>query len=314
MFSRILVLAAFLVVLPKSEAYADTATQTDLSGGISGIISYKDSSIIIGATVRAFNENDSLFGDMTDALGCYEITGLPPGTYTVIANMVCMNQDTVTNILVGDENVSLDFYLHSVSVGFTSPRIDTVLTAEILHTEWVYVFYQSAHYHRYTVQAFPEVIDVDCHGHPGDLRLVDISSEYNLDNDSLVSGGLKLCQIHYVSEGRFISEVIRFKGFPCEADIDWVSSVTGEPRSDECTSVSLRLRSSFDPRDMGEWSEEIHSPVDIMSYLNGFPRFIQYEVILRTDIPTCSPVLEELTIKYSYQDSVYVPSTRIIMH
>ncbi len=33
MFSMIIVLAAFLVVLPQPEAYADTATQTDLSGG-----------------------------------------------------------------------------------------------------------------------------------------------------------------------------------------------------------------------------------------------------------------------------------------
>lgn len=133
---------------------------------------------------------------------------------------------------------------------------------------------------------------------------IDMNRDGNLDFVSLVSRQIKWWQNRISSEGRLVSKIIRLGGVPFEAEIEWISSATGMSFFADHTSVSFRVRSSFNPREMGEWSEEIRSPGDLMPYLNENTRLIQYEAILRTDLPIYSPVLHELRIEYSYPDSV----------
>jgi hypothetical protein len=139
------------------------------------------------------------------------------------------------------------------------------------------------------------------------LEAVDMNRDGVLDIVSLVSGQIKWWQNHFSPEGRLESAIITLGGMPLEAEIDWVSSSTETLNLFNLTSITFRFRSSNDSQNMGEWSEEILSPGDLMPYLNEHTRHIQYEVILRTEHPDVSPVLHELTINYSYLDSVRAP-------
>ena len=139
------------------------------------------------------------------------------------------------------------------------------------------------------------------------LETVDMNRDGVLDIVSLVSGQIKWWQSHFSSEGRLLSGIMTLGGVPLEAEIEWVSSTTGTLNLFGLTSVTFRFRSSADSQNMGEWSEEILNPGDLMPYLNGHTRHIQYEVILRTEHTDVSPVLHELTINYSYLDSVRAP-------
>ena len=136
------------------------------------------------------------------------------------------------------------------------------------------------------------------------LETVDMNQDGVLDIVSMVSGQIKWWQNQFSSEGRLVSAIITLGGVPHKAEIDWVSSASETLNLFGLTSVSFRIRSSFNPQEMGEWSEEILNPGDLMPYLNEHTRHIQYEVILRTKYPDVSPVLHELTIDYSYLDSV----------
>jgi hypothetical protein len=68
--------------------------------------------------------------------------------------------------------------------------------------------------------------------------------------------------------------------------IDWTST---EPTG---TSISLQVRSSDDPGNMGSWSTEITSPGNLAETLD---RYIQYRALLGTTDPGKSPILEQIT-------------------
>ncbi|MCD4668824.1 MAG: FG-GAP-like repeat-containing protein [Actinomycetia bacterium] len=142
------------------------------------------------------------------------------------------------------------------------------------------------------------------------FETVDMNNDGVLNIVSMVSGQTKWWQNRFSSEGRLVSSILALRGIPLDAEIDWVSTASETLNLYGHTSVSFRIRSSFNPQEMGEWSEEILSPGDLMPYLNEHTRHIQYEVILRTEHPDVSPVLHELTVNYSYLDSVRAPQPR----
>ncbi len=143
----------------------------------------------------------------------------------------------------------------------------------------------------------------------GSLEFIDMNSDGNQNIVSIVDGKLKWWDSHFDSEGRFVSEVFEFAEVITEAEIDWVSTSTDVLNAANLTSVSFRVRSSDNEWEMenSDWSEEIHTPGDLMPYLNGSTEYIQYEAILRTEYPDASPILQEVIIGYSYLDSVPDP-------
>lgn len=76
------------------------------TGIIDGTVNDESGNPMIGAAIIAFDENDSTFGAMTDATGYYEITGLPPGDYTIRAFMAGMDFPT-EDVFIDDENDSI---------------------------------------------------------------------------------------------------------------------------------------------------------------------------------------------------------------
>jgi len=73
-----------LLLLLTCSVYADT------TGIISGYVSDTEGNQLVGATVMI--EGTSL-GTMMNATGEYIIAGIPPGSYSVTANMAMLEQD-----------------------------------------------------------------------------------------------------------------------------------------------------------------------------------------------------------------------------
>lgn len=75
--------------------------------------------------------------------------------------------------------------------------------------------------------------------------------------------------------------------------LTWISETPYE------TSLSFQVRSSLDPIEMGEWSDDIEVPGNLSAYLTDGDRYVQYKVYLETPNPANSPVLEEVTITWT---------------
>jgi hypothetical protein len=96
-----------------------------------------------------------------------------------------------------------------------------------------------------------------------------------------------------LSQEGFLESSILYLG--CDPDwsaIDWISyTPTG-------TYVEFQVRASDDPEQMGPWSDTLFSPCSLEGILDDFDSYLQYRVILRTDDPSASPVLEEVSFSW----------------
>lgn len=71
------------------------------------------------------------------------------------------------------------------------------------------------------------------------------------------------------------------------------------------TNVSVRVRSSSDHRDLGEWSAVIDTPGDISDHVDPEAVYMQYMVLPGTKLPFLTPILHE--IRFSYEHIERVP-------
>ena len=133
---------------------------------IYGRVTGPEGDVLHGATVMLLNTS---LGAMTDARSEYVITGIPPGTYTVRAMMVGLVQIEVEGVSLHDGDIlRLDLQLEGYSVvpRYRTPPSemrDTVLTGEVVQTNWVDAWRDP--------ENFQLCEGLDFRSHPGELRL-----------------------------------------------------------------------------------------------------------------------------------------------
>jgi len=91
------------------------AIRTDImrAGSIAGIVTDTGGSPLLeGAVVEAIQNLTIVGQDTTDSLGSYRIEDLEPGTYDVVASSEGYFPDTVTDVVVTDGCVMVDFELY----------------------------------------------------------------------------------------------------------------------------------------------------------------------------------------------------------
>jgi len=145
-------------------------------------------------------------------------------------------------------------------------------------------------------------------------QCMDIDEDGILNILSIVSGRITWWKNQFESEGVLNSEIIGLRAPLQSFHIDWDAAVNGFHYYSAFTDISFRFRSSSHTRDMGEWSDTIDEPGDILSYLDPDASYIQYQVLLRTENPEVTPILKEVTLTYSYLDSVVVRDGSIIIY
>lgn len=95
-----------------------------------------------------------------------------------------------------------------------------------------------------------------------------------------------------VANGELVSSILDTES---EAKWDSLNWVGNEPSG---TSICFQVRSSTDPEYMGNWSDDITMPGRLEDYLMDGDRFVQYRVLLETNDPNLTPVLEDVTVNW----------------
>jgi hypothetical protein len=81
----------------------------------------------------------------------------------------------------------------------------------------------------------------------------------------------------------------------CQPDWDMLQVNAVVPAG---TSLGCQLRCSEDYSQMGGWSDTLEAPTSLAGVLEDGCRYLQYRVILATQDPSISPVLDELTVTW----------------
>lgn len=111
---------------------------------------------------------------------------------------------------------------------------------------------------------------------------------------SLYSFDISIWEVMGFGTGGLVSSILDTQG-----DSDW-TTLAWNSQLPSGTSVGICLRSSWNENDMGEWSDTVFvSPVDPSTLVTDSNRFIQYAVVLITDDPQTSPVLEDISLSYN---------------
>jgi hypothetical protein len=83
-----------------------------------------------------------------------------------------------------------------------------------------------------------------------------------------------------------------------EGDSQW-GELSWDQTTPSGTWVNLRVRSSWDQNDLGDWSDTLAtSPVDISSLINDGDRFFQYMFELRNSSCDTFPVVKEVSLSW----------------
>ncbi len=93
----------------------------------------------------------------------------------------------------------------------------------------------------------------------------------------------------YLPEGSLESSILNTECSPQWASIDWNSS---EPVG---TDLYFQYKTSDDPGNMGNWSDQIHEPCFLSGLLD---QYFQYCVTMETDDPNSTPALHDITLNW----------------
>jgi len=128
---------------------------------------------------------------------------------------------------------------------------------------------------------------VDCNDVDGDGR-PEIAAA------SLLGDGLSWWDaISFQPAGWIESSVLDTGVNPVWGTLLWSASIpTG-------TIVTLQVRSSPDPADMGEWSDSISAPCSLHGVLGDGERYLQYRINLLSSMIEATPVLQDLTVSWT---------------
>jgi hypothetical protein len=102
-------------------------------------------------------------------------------------------------------------------------------------------------------------------------------------------------------QGTIVSSILDTDTIPDWEGIDWTAD---EPPG---TSVYFQVRASLDPQSMGEWSDDIVIPGDLIPWLADGDRFVQYRAFLTATDQVATPILDEVTVGWTGM-SAYPPS------
>jgi hypothetical protein len=104
----------------------------------------------------------------------------------------------------------------------------------------------------------------------------------------------------YEPFGELTSSILDTDTIPQWESLNWFSEQP--PR----TMLYFQVRSSSDPGSMGAWSEDIEVPGDLGTLLTDGDRYVQYKALLETADQARTPILEEVTIRWTFM-SGYPP-------
>lgn len=141
-----------------------------------------------------------------------------------------------------------------------------------------------------------------------DPEFFDIDFDGRNEVVSLIDGTINYWEDQYIESGELVSNVIQINT-PCTMYVDWESTVDGFNFWIPNTTVALRIRSSPSRTVMGDWSRIIDGPGMITDCLMPGARYIQYKIILSTEDPDVTPVLESITFTYTYHSLLRVGQT-----
>ena len=126
----------------------------------------------------------------------------------------------------------------------------------------------------------------------GAIHAVDIDDDADLDVVACAISGDKVVWwdvTEFCEAGELTSSVLDLEARPHQAWLEWNAY---EPVG---TGLRVRLRTSPDPDDLGDWSDDLPCPADLG---DGLQRYVQYQVLLETDDSGVSPALEEISLSY----------------
>ena len=229
-------------------------------------------------TVRVFAINypaDRVYGTEVDPYGFFTIDSLPPGTYTVYAQAMWFENDTISDVVLESFNrLNLDFYLHCANKGvpYTYSYISDL--------EWIDLALNQSNVSETANVVFKEPEEVSL-----ETRVVD--SSYR--------------GFEYYSRGVITSDILSFQEYPVEANMSWCASTNPYMTSGgarRIIRVEFRVRSVKDDGLALPWSEPFTSPRNIEPFLDGESRMFQYELVLETDDPSATPVVSSMRVNY----------------
>ncbi len=121
----VVAVGALLAIVYSPNAYAQNAQ-------VVGVVKDQTAGVMPGTTVTAKNQATGLVRtEVSDASGNYRLVALPPGTYTITAEIQGFNTETRSNIVLSiDQTATLDFTLkpatmsETVNVTAETPVVD----------------------------------------------------------------------------------------------------------------------------------------------------------------------------------------------
>ena len=127
------------------------------------------------------------------------------------------------------------------------------------------------------------------------------SADLNGDgNQEIFAGSLYSLEITWwntfghLPEGSLVSSILDTGEDSEWNTLEWTSDTPSG------TSVGISMRSSWDETDLGEWSDTVYSsPADLSSMINDTDRFVQYSVVMQSESPEVTPVLEHIQISWN---------------
>ena len=279
---KLIVFVLFYLLYPMCTR-PDSASLED-SAVITGEVKGDSAFVVLSPKVFAIDySTDRVYSAWVNRAGCFTLNNLPSGTYTLYAQASYFANDTISNVVIeSPDTVSLTFHLSCKNSRVPYPphtytHADTVLVSSLILNRYI----------------------------DSETKNINSSNRWAilLNQDSLQSQEGK---IQYARCGRLISDVFTFCDYPLEANMSWDTYTTPSNTSaaDNDFSVEFRVRSIGIDDQVGPWSRPFTSPMNIKPFLDDESKRFQYEMVLKTDNPSVSPVVTFRRIVYSYNANV----------
>lgn len=253
----------------------ESAVVTGVVNGASGFPHPQTVFAIDYSTDRVYNAH-------VNQSGYFILDSLPSGTYTFVAQSPYFTADTISNVaIVTADSLSLTFLL-SCNDNVPYPQhtytyVDTIVESSLILNRFI--------------ASESENIDYTDRWR---ITLIQLPAQTQSD------------RVRHVVYGKLISDIFSFRDYPLETYMSWATHTSSSDLNAtiDDVSVEFRVRSIREDNQAGPWSQPFTSPMNIEPFLDGESKRFQYEMVLKTDKPSVSPVVTSRQIDYSYNATV----------
>lgn len=182
------------------------------------------------------------------------------------------------------------------AAGFDS-NISWFENADSIGTTWV------QHYIvQFTNNRPIDIVIGDLNGDDIEDIIAAVYDDSTSSNGDVLSWLRTVDSYQYASEGSVISSILDLNMSPgMEVNWGWFNIESEEPPG---TEILTRVRSSADTLNMGIWSPWLPSGSSIETYCESNEGYFQYEVNLNTNDCLITPVLNQFSVAYSFQNGI----------